>query len=115
MEQSTRVLRARHVVQAAIEAGAKAASADGEGEFRRGAGKHRKPTHLPNLVANTTDPQSRIMPTRKGFLQGYNAQLAVSAAGRARDRGRSRDRVPVGAAIHAVVRRGRSAVPARHR
>ena len=32
-----------------------------------------EPTHgLP-------DPQSRILPTRKGFLQGYNAQLAVSA------------------------------------
>ena len=31
------------------------------------------------MVANTTDPQSRIMPTRRGFLQGYNAQVAVSA------------------------------------
>lgn len=30
------------------------------------------------MVANITDPQSRIMPTRKGFLQGYNAQLAVT-------------------------------------
>jgi len=30
-------------------------------------------------VVNTTDPDSRIMPTRKGFLQGYNAQVAVSA------------------------------------
>ena len=32
--------------------------------------------HVP--VANTTHPQSRIMPTRKGFLQGYNAQVAVT-------------------------------------
>jgi transposase len=79
MEQSTRVLRARRVVQAAVEAATKAASEDCGGESRNGAGKHRKPTHLPGLVANTTDPQSRIMPTRKGFLQGYNAQLAVSA------------------------------------
>ena len=75
MEQSTRVLRARRVVQAAE----RAASEDSGSPSRRGAGKHRKPKHLPDVVANTTDPQSRIMPTRKGFLQGYNAQLAVSA------------------------------------
>jgi transposase len=79
MDQSTRVLRARRVVQAALDASTKTASADCESESRRSAGKHRKPTHLPDVVANTTDPQSRIMPTRKGFVQGYNAQLAVSA------------------------------------
>lgn len=28
---------------------------------------------------NVTDPDSRILPTRKGWVQGYNAQLAVSA------------------------------------
>lgn len=27
---------------------------------------------------NSTDPQSRVMKTRDGFIQGYNAQLAVS-------------------------------------
>jgi transposase len=27
---------------------------------------------------NVTDPESRIMPTRKGWIQGYNAQLAVT-------------------------------------
>jgi hypothetical protein len=27
---------------------------------------------------NVTDPDSRIMPTRKGWVQGYNAQLAVT-------------------------------------
>ncbi len=27
---------------------------------------------------NSTDPDSRLMPTRKGFIQGYNAQLAAS-------------------------------------
>ncbi len=37
-----------------------------------------KAKRLPNVVANTTDPQSGIMPTRKGFLQGYNAQVAVT-------------------------------------
>jgi transposase len=30
-------------------------------------------------LANLTDPQSRIMNTRKGWVQGYNAQLAVTA------------------------------------
>jgi transposase len=30
-------------------------------------------------VANVTDPQSRLMPTRRGFVQGYNAQVAVTA------------------------------------
>jgi hypothetical protein len=29
--------------------------------------------------ANTTDPQSRLMPTRKGFVQGYNVQVGVTA------------------------------------
>jgi transposase len=28
---------------------------------------------------NLTDPDSRIMPTRQGWVQGYNAQLSVSA------------------------------------
>lgn len=28
-------------------------------------------------VANITDPFSRLMPTRRGFLEGYNAQVAV--------------------------------------
>jgi hypothetical protein len=30
-------------------------------------------------VVNLSDPQSRLMPTRRGFLQAYNAQLAVTA------------------------------------
>ena len=34
---------------------------------------------LPKVVANTTDPQSRIMPTRRGYVQGYNAQVAVTS------------------------------------
>lgn len=34
-------------------------------------GKQKKP------VANTTDPDSRLMKTRNGFVQGYNGQIAV--------------------------------------
>ncbi len=29
---------------------------------------------------NFTDPDSRILPTRDGFIQGYNGQIAVDAA-----------------------------------
>ncbi|MEP7178852.1 MAG: transposase [Pseudonocardiales bacterium] len=66
MEQHSRIIRARRVVDAAMAA-ERAASA--------------KPTapSLPKTVANITDPQSRLMPTRKGFLQGYNAQFAITA------------------------------------
>ena len=36
----------------------------------------------PNQSSNTTDPQSVLQPTaREGFIQGYNAQVAVSAQG----------------------------------
>jgi len=51
----------------------------------------RKPLHPDNKkqksqdgkqkkeVANTTDPDSRIMKTRKGFIQGYNPQISVDS------------------------------------
>ena len=66
MDQHSRIIRARNVVAAALaaeqaEAAKPAASA------------------LPKTVANITDPHSRLMPTRKGFLQGYNAQFAITA------------------------------------
>lgn len=46
---------------------------------RRGGEKAAGDKQLPKVVANTTDPQSRIMPTRKAFPQGYNTQIAVTA------------------------------------
>jgi transposase len=67
MADSTRVARARRVVRSA-EAAEQAPAED-----PAPVGKD-----LPKVVANITDPQSRIMPTRKGFLQGYNAQVAVT-------------------------------------
>lgn len=69
MDDASRVRRARRVVDAA-----RAAQQAPEKPPRRKAAA----ADLPSVVANTTDPQSRIMPTRKGFLQGYNAQLAVT-------------------------------------
>src|SRR6478735_8267082 len=53
MEASTRVARARRVVRNA-EAAERAAAAAGEAALDT--------TQLPKVVANTTDPQSRIMP-----------------------------------------------------
>lgn len=40
----------------------------------------RKATASPrDTTRNLTDPDSRIMPTRRGWVQGYNGQLVVSA------------------------------------
>jgi transposase len=69
MEESSRIARAQQVVRNAEAAAEKAAV----------AGQSAPAKELPKVVANTTDPQSRIMPTRRGFLQGYNAQVAVTS------------------------------------
>ena len=37
------------------------------------------PTHRSRQHANTTDPDSRLMKTKDGYVQGYNAQAAVTA------------------------------------
>ncbi len=51
----------------------------------RQAGRERKAAEKkskgPGPVANVTDPDSRLMPTRNGFIQGYNAQNVTSADG----------------------------------
>ena len=67
MDEHSRVRPARRVVEAARSA------------ERAAANKPAKQKDLPKEVANTTDPQSRLMPTRKGFIQGYNTQVAVTA------------------------------------
>jgi transposase len=65
------VVRARRAVDAALAAH-KGATAPPPA-----AARPAKPA--PKIVANTSDPQSRLMPTRRGFVQGYNAQVAVTA------------------------------------
>jgi len=40
--------------------------------------KPKRPARDPLARANTTDPASRVLWTRQGYLQGYNGQLAVS-------------------------------------
>jgi hypothetical protein len=77
--------------KAALEADAKAAAA-AEARARRQAEEKRKaegrkkngktpkpPSAVPDRKAqrNFTDPESRILKTKDGFIQGYNAQAAV--------------------------------------
>ena len=79
--------------QAELEAEAKAlaeakAKAQAEAEEKRKAEGRKKrgrpaapPSDKPDPKAqkNFTDPESRIMKTKDGFIQGYNAQAAVDA------------------------------------
>jgi transposase len=81
------------VAQAELEAEAKAlaeakanAQAEAEGKRRaEGRKKRGRPaapcSDIPDPKAqkNFTDPESRIMKTKDGFIQGYNAQAAVDA------------------------------------
>jgi hypothetical protein len=69
--------------KAALEAEARAAAAarrdDSDDGSPPGAGKSTSPSALPADKAqrNFTDPDSRIMKTNDGFIQGYNGQAAV--------------------------------------
>ena len=79
--------------KAELEAEAKAAAAakakaQAEAEERRHAEGRKKPGKPaappseepdPKAQKNFTDPESRIMKTKDGFIQGYNAQAAVDA------------------------------------
>src|SRR5580692_3272561 len=79
--------------QAELEAEARAAAAakaraQAEAEERRRAEGRKKPGKPaappseepdPKAQKNFTDPESRIMKTKDGFIQGYNAQAAVDA------------------------------------
>ena len=79
--------------KAALEAEAKAAAedkarADAEAEAKRQAAGRKKPgktaaspSGVPQGKAqrNFTDPESRILKTKDGFIQGYNAQAAVDS------------------------------------
>ena len=79
--------------KAELEAEAKAAAAakakaQAEAEERRQAEGRKKPGKPaappseepdPKAQKNFTDPESRIMETKDGFIQGYNAQAAVDA------------------------------------
>ena len=68
VEDYCRVRRARDKVEKARE---RAAAAERKAEETAGPGPLR----------NITDPDSRLMPTRNGFIQGYNAQNVTSEDG----------------------------------
>lgn len=69
--------------KAALEAEAQAAAADkptGRGKDPPGTPPGKAcPGVRPGAQRNFTDPQSRIMKTADGFIQGFNAQAAVDA------------------------------------
>src|SRR5271169_5735357 len=73
--------------KAELEPEAKAAAAAKAEERRRAEGRKKPgkpaapPSEEPDPKAqkNFTDPESRIMKTKDGFIQGYNAQAAVDA------------------------------------
>ena len=57
----------------------RAAKEEATGKKLRGRKpKEPDPTPEAKAKANVTDPESRIMKTRKGYVQGYNAQAAVT-------------------------------------
>ncbi len=58
---------------------ARAAAEQASGQRKRGRKpKPADPTVDPDTVANVSDPDSGIMKTRHGWLQGYNAQVVVT-------------------------------------
>lgn len=73
VEQAPLVRRAEQSLQRAQE---KTAAA--QPQPRREQQSSQPKESQPKDRYNVTDPDSRIMPTRLGWVQGYNAQLAVS-------------------------------------
>ena len=87
-ERLKRLKEAKERLQREAEAAAKAAwehleqrRAEEEGTGKKKRGRKPKVVELlptDEAKANTTDPDSRIMKTRQGYVQGYNAQAVVS-------------------------------------
>lgn len=80
--------RLEHIraAKAALEAEAEAPAPDAEPGPSSGMTDHGRPARAPDggpparAQRNFTDPDSRVMKTRDGFVQGYNGQLAVDGA-----------------------------------
>lgn len=70
-DQHFEVKRAAAVLQAAKDGAAAQAA-------KQAAGDAGKPSPIDHRRANVTDPDSRIMKAPGGFVQGYNAQAAVT-------------------------------------
>ena len=78
VDEHSSVIRSRRAVEAALAAEAARTATRTATETDSAAGRPDG-GKLPKTVANITDPSSRLMPTRRGFLQGYNAQVAVTS------------------------------------
>jgi hypothetical protein len=71
-------LQVEHRANAAYEAWrARGISADGTRRMTPGATKPYQPPETPVGKINLTDPDSRLVKTMRGWIQGYNAQAAV--------------------------------------
>jgi transposase len=91
-DKAKRLVKIREA-KAALEADAKAAAeekaaAEAAAEAKRQAQGRKKPGRkakppsdkpAPRAQRNFSDPESRVLLTRDGFIQGYNAQAAVDA------------------------------------
>jgi len=77
-----KIRKAKSALEAEAQAAANAqgTGADCEGPTH-GSGQRKPPNAVPKDKAqrNLTDPESRMMKTKDGFIQGYNAQAAVDA------------------------------------
>lgn len=78
-----RIREAKAALEAEARAAVKSKEAEEKPQQGRGGGRPPKtPPGVPSEKAqrNFTDPESRIMKSGDGFIQGYNAQAAVDAS-----------------------------------
>jgi transposase len=82
LRQAKAELEAEAKAKAAAEKAARErAAGNDDGDKPQGGGKPASPPGTPDPKAqrNFTDPESRILKTKDGYIQGYNAQAAVDA------------------------------------
>jgi transposase len=80
-QRLAKIKQAKAALEAEAKAAAEAAREEQEQAPKRPGGKPKPPSAVPADKAqrNFTDPDSRILKTKDGFVQGYNAQAAVDA------------------------------------
>jgi transposase len=75
------IREAKAALEAEAAANAKTEAKGGRGGGGNGGGSDDEPAKPPaKAQRNFTDPESRILKTADGYVQGYNAQLAVDSA-----------------------------------
>ncbi len=85
-ERLAKIREAKQALEAEAQAHAQAEAQAAAAEKKKKGGKPgsrppQQPSGIPNdkTQRNFTDPESRIMKTRDGFVQGYNAQIVVDS------------------------------------